>query len=124
MDTKALAFEFKCVIAFLSGAIIFGVGVTVGNADGQQAIRAAAVRNNVAEWVPGVDGSTTFKWKHLEVEDYLKANPNVAPPASLYPKGDPWRGITAEESIFYNPATAEDYEHMHDYLQPKDKSPK
>lgn len=85
-----------CAVAF----IIFVVGYIAGQIDGKHIERTAAVRNNVGEWIPTVNGDTTFKWKHLKVEDYLKA---CDPPG------------------FHNPATAEDYEHMHDYLQPKEK---
>ena len=33
-----------------------------------------------------------------QLREWFDKNPEKAPPAEWYPKGDPWRGITAEEA--------------------------
>lgn len=98
---KSLIAEICVVAALILAALVFSMGYKIGRDHGENATQTEAARNNVGEWIPDVNGVATFKWKHLKVGDYLEAS---------------------DATGFHNPATAEDYTHMHDYLQPKEKT--
>jgi hypothetical protein len=130
---KSLVFAGKAAAFTMWTLFVFTMGACGGYREGYRDMRIQAVGQGSGEWVVDTNGIMDFRWKPInqralppkqaEVQEYIEKHNGSAPPANWYPNGDPWRGITAKESAgFHNPATAEDYEHMHDYLQPKEKT--
>jgi hypothetical protein len=96
---KSLVVEILVGILLVLGIMVFGLGYAVGWTSGKNKTQSESesVSHGFGEWVPDKHGDTTFRWKVVEPAKSGKA------------------------TGFYNPATAEDYEHMHDYLQPQTK---
>jgi hypothetical protein len=97
---NSLVGEMLAAVALVIAIMVFGTGFAVGHDKGKHTAQVEAVQHGLGEWVSDKNGSTTFRWK---VEQ-----PKTVPSTSAGAVG------------FHNPATAEDYEHMHDYLQKKD----
>lgn len=107
-DERSLGFTILGLVLLICALFIFFWGARAGRDAGITTIRAEAVEQGVGEWVPDKLGRSTFRWK----VDKVKTLPPDGPSVPDRPTG------------FHNPATAEDYEHMHDYLPQKEKPPK